>query len=52
VTSASCMICFYLDHLMSFSPLFLLQNTLDLQIFEFSSFLGFALKLPKLDSPE
>jgi hypothetical protein len=27
----------------------LLQNTLDLQIFEFSSFLGFALKLPKSD---
>jgi hypothetical protein len=28
------------------------QNTLDLQIFEFSSFLGFNLKLPKLDYPE
>jgi hypothetical protein len=29
----------------------LLQNTLDLQIIKFSSFLGFALKLPKLDTP-
>jgi hypothetical protein len=30
----------------------LLQKTLDLQIFEFSSFLGFALKLLKLNSAE
>jgi hypothetical protein len=28
------------------------QNTLDLQIFKFSSFLGFTLKLPKLNVPE
>jgi hypothetical protein len=28
------------------------QNTLDLQIFEFSSFLGFVLKLLKPDGPE
>jgi hypothetical protein len=28
----------------------LLQNTLDLQIFKFSSFLSFALKLPKPDT--
>jgi hypothetical protein len=30
----------------------LLQNILDLQIFEFSSFIGFALKLSKPDVPE
>jgi hypothetical protein len=30
----------------------LLQNTLDLQIFKFSSFIGFALKLSKPDSLE
>jgi hypothetical protein len=28
------------------------QNTLDLQIFEFSSFLGFTLKLIKPDGPK
>jgi hypothetical protein len=40
---------FYLGSLMHFSPFFLLQNTLDLQIFKFSFFLGFALKLSKPD---
>jgi hypothetical protein len=30
----------------------MLQNTLDLQIFNFSSFLVFALKLSKPDSPK
>jgi hypothetical protein len=29
----------------------LLQNTLDPQIFKFSSFLSFVLKLPKPDTP-
>jgi hypothetical protein len=53
--SSFCDFGFLLDFLLSlspdaFQPLFLLQNTSDLQIFEFSSFLGFALKLLKPDS--
>jgi hypothetical protein len=47
---------FLLDFLkswpLSFSPFSLLQNTLDLQIFEFSFFLGFALNLTKSNIPE
>jgi hypothetical protein len=45
---------FLLDFLLSWSLdafwlLFLLQNTMNLQIFKFSFLVGFALKLPKLD---
>jgi hypothetical protein len=50
-TLASCLIFFYLGPLMPFSPFFFLQNILHFQIFKFSSFLDFALKLSKLDTP-
>jgi hypothetical protein len=49
-TLASDLIFFYLDHLMPFMPF--ASKYFDLQIFEYSSFLGFALKLSKPDSPE
>jgi hypothetical protein len=47
-TSTSCLIFFYLDLLMPFRPIFLLQNILDLQVY---SLPYFAMKLSKPDSP-
>jgi hypothetical protein len=49
VTSASYLIFFYLDPLMSFSPFSYFKTP---WIFKISFFLGFTLKLLKPDNPE
>jgi hypothetical protein len=55
--SGFCDFGFLLAFLLSWSldaiqSIFLLQSTLDRQIFKFSSILDFAMKLPKPDVPE